>query len=101
MCESPVANRGKGRFDGVVGPNVLPVFGREIKEGQQSLTVLAKAIHRLRVLGLPGAEEVIEGFLRAGPVLGVPNLTECVFGLGLGTLGQVVRTLAVLWTQHR
>jgi len=43
--------------NGVGGPNVLPVFGREIEEGQQGLPALAQAIQRFRVLGLPGAEE--------------------------------------------
>src|SRR5690349_24770943 len=41
---------GEGAFNGVAGPQVLPMLGREVVERQQGLAVLRQAVHRLVVL---------------------------------------------------
>ena len=39
-------NGGERRFDGVGRPQVLPVFGREVIEGQQHVAILLADTHR-------------------------------------------------------
>src|SRR5438552_17510969 len=44
-----VAHGGEGAFNGIGGPQVFPVLGREVVEGQQRASILAQATGGLRV----------------------------------------------------
>src|SRR5688572_14006949 len=51
------------RLDRVRGPQVHPVLGRKVIEGEQRGTVLLQALGRLRVLRLKGRKKTVEGEL--------------------------------------
>ncbi len=51
-----------------------PVFGREVVEGEQPITVLGQAFDRFVVLGGVGADEEVEGVLGTDPGLGHPDV---------------------------
>ncbi len=59
-----MADRGKGRFDRIGRPDMDPVFGRKVIEGQESLPILLQAFGGLRILGLVGQKEIIERLVR-------------------------------------
>ena len=57
----PAADGGEGRFNGVSGAQVWPVFGREVIEGKQDFLVLFQTIARFGVLELMVGQEPIVG----------------------------------------
>src|SRR5207237_7104987 len=55
-----VPHGGKGALDRVRGPQVFPVFGREIIECEQGLAILCQALGGLIVFQLIGCDEGVE-----------------------------------------
>ena len=50
-------NRCKGRFDRIRCPDMHPMFGRKIIEGEQHVLVLSQTVRRFGVLGLKFGQE--------------------------------------------
>src|SRR3954453_15190071 len=59
-ADRAVSHGGKGAFDRVRGPQVFPVFGREIVKREQDLAILRQAIGGLLVFQLVGGDEGVE-----------------------------------------
>ena len=57
----PQADRGEGALDGVGRPQVPPVLGGEVVEGQEDVPVLREAAACGLVLGTVLLQEVVEG----------------------------------------
>ena len=72
-----MADGGKRTLDRVAGADVLPVFRREVIEGEQ----------RLAILG----QEAIEGLLGIVAALGHPDFLEVRLGSGLNRFRQLVQ----------
>src|SRR5674476_997407 len=53
----------KHAFDGVRRPQVIPMLGREVEEGQQCFAILGQAVDRLVVFGLVFLGEDIDCYL--------------------------------------
>jgi hypothetical protein len=51
-ADRPVAHGGESAFDGICGPQVLPVLGRKIVEREQRLAIFLETLDRLVVLDL-------------------------------------------------
>lgn len=92
---------GKGRFDGVCGPEMSPVFGREVMEGEQRVEVFFQAFGDSGILVFVGLEEFVIGldgvFLGRGHI----HLVDHPFGVRLEFLGYLVQYVGVLWPQQR
>ena len=69
---------------------MLPVFGGEVVEGEQRVSVLGQAIGGLVVFGLVLGKETIEGFLGIVAPLGHPDFSEIRLGPGLNRLWEFV-----------
>ena len=59
-ADRAVPHGGKGALDRVRGPQVFPVFGREIVECEQGLAILCQALGGLIVFQLVGCDEGVE-----------------------------------------
>src|SRR5262245_41224087 len=70
-------------FDGVRGPQMLPMLGREVVESQQRTTILAQTFSCFIVFHLVALDEGIERRLGVSLGLGHPNLLQGAFGLRL------------------
>lgn len=66
------------------------MFGGEVVERQQRLTVLGQALGGLVVFEAVGLDKGVEGGLGLGPGLGHPDVVQRALGLGLRALGQFV-----------
>src|SRR6188472_4752392 len=89
-------DRGERALDGIRGPDVLPVFGGEVVEGEQRLPVFHQAGRGLVVLGAVGVDEMVEGGRGRLPGLGHPDAVQVLLGLGLHALGQLVQNVGGL-----
>ena len=87
----PVADRCKGRFNWVGGPNALPVLGREFVEGEQFSPVFLQAQDRLRALRFIRFDEQIEGLLSSHFGLCLPDFVQRLFDFGLTGLRRVIQ----------
>src|SRR5674476_661780 len=58
-----MANRREYTFDGVRRPQVIPMLGREVEEGQQRFAVLRQAVDRLVMFRLVFLGEDIDRYL--------------------------------------
>jgi len=76
--------------DRVRRPQVDPVFGREVVEGQQRVAILRQALSRLGVLALVGGHEQVERLLGIGLRRSHPDLMQLLLGLRLQSLRQLV-----------
>ena len=82
---------GEGAFDRVAGADMLPVFRREVGEGEQRLAIFGQAVGGLVVFRLVLGKEAIEGFLGVVAALGHPDFLEVRLGSGLHRLGELVQ----------
>ena len=69
----PVADRPKGRFNRITGPNALPVLCRKIIESHQLLSVFVQADSSLRILRLIRLNEQVESFFCIRRGLSLPD----------------------------
>src|SRR5438045_5288092 len=93
---------GECAFNGVGGPQVLPMLSREVVKRQQRLAVLRQATHRLVVLDGVGLDKGVESGVGVVLRLGHPDVLQSALGLRLLALRQPIEsTLAVLCTQQR
>jgi hypothetical protein len=86
----PKPDGGKGRFDGVGGAQVRPVFGRKVVEGKQHIFVFLQALAGLGILELVVGQEPIlgfQGFLSCG---GQVHVMEQLLGAALQAFGQFI-----------
>jgi len=81
----------RGQFDRIGCPDLDPVFGRKVVEGQEGVPILCQTFSRLRILGRIGGNKRIDGLVRGVFRLRHPDLMECAFGLGLVRLWQLVQ----------
>jgi len=58
-----VPDRCEYAFDGVRRPQVIPMLGREVEEGQQCFAVPGQAVDRLVMFRLVFLGEYIDGYL--------------------------------------
>src|SRR3954470_8315537 len=86
-----MADRRERALDRVRGPQVLPVLGGKIVEGEQGVAVLHEARDRLVVLDPVGLDKGLEGDQRLLFGLGHPDLLQRALGLPLQALGQLVQ----------
>src|SRR3954449_3933552 len=66
----------EGALDRVRGPQVFPVFGGEIVEGEQGLAILRQARGGLVVFELVGCDEGVERGLGVLECFGHPDLLQ-------------------------
>jgi hypothetical protein len=66
--DGAVTHGGEGAFNGIGSPQVFPVFGREVVEGEQRISILAQAVRRLRVFHRVALHECVERQLGDGLV---------------------------------
>ena len=90
-AEGPVPHGGEHAFDGIRGPDVIPVLGGEIVEGEQRVAVLGQALHRLGVLGRVLLHKYVQGGLRRGPIRRHPDLPQVLLHRRLHGLGNLVQ----------
>ena len=91
-----VADGGEGAFDGVRCPDVLPVFGREVVEGEQIGSVFGQAFDCPVVFHSVSLDEEIEGGVGLSFGLGHPDVFQMRLGLGLDRLGHGVQNICGL-----
>ena len=77
----PQADRREGALDRVGRPQVTPVLGGKVVEGEEGIPVLREAGARRLVLRPVLLQEVIEGFDRRIPCLGEPDLVKVALRL--------------------
>ena len=75
-ADRAVPHGGKGALDRVRGPQVFPVFGGEIVEGEQGLAILCQALGGLIVFQLVGCDEGVERGLGVLAGLGHPDFLQ-------------------------
>jgi hypothetical protein len=75
-ADGAVPHGSKGALDRVRGPQVFPVLGGEIVEGEQGLAILRQALGGLVVFRLVGGDEGVE---RSLGVLAGRGCTACGF----------------------
>lgn len=92
----PVADRGEGALDGVRGPDVFPVFGREVIEGEKHVSVPNQLGDRLVVFDTIGLDEEIEGGIGFRPGLGLLDIVQMALGVAL-TLNPRCAALGVIF----
>ena len=63
----------EGRFDGVCGSQVVPMFGWEVVERQQDCSVFGEAFARRGILGFEFLNEFVEGLFRVRFGFGLPD----------------------------
>src|SRR5438128_11205220 len=81
---------GEGAFDGVGGPQVLPMLSREVIERQQRLPVLRQAIYRLVVLDGVSLDKGVESGVGVLLRLGHPDVLQSALSLRLLALWQPI-----------
>ena len=89
-------DRREDALDRIGGPQVNPVLGREVVEGQELLSIFVETLDRLRILGLIGLDEQIERLVSMRTRVSHPDLMELLFGTGLQALRQLVDHVAAL-----
>ena len=72
---------GECAFNGVGGPQVLPMLSREVVKRQQRLAVLRQATHRLVVLDGVGFDKGVESGVGVVLRLGHPDVLQSALGL--------------------
>jgi hypothetical protein len=87
---SSQSHGGEGGFNGVGGANVRPMLSGEIEEGEQDIPVFGQTLGGLRILGLVGLDEPVEGLMGLGFGVGSINLPEGLFRLRLLPFGEFV-----------
>lgn len=75
---------------GVGGAQMAPVFGREVVERHQAITILGQGLDRLRVFGLVDRSELVERFRCRILSRRHPDRLQVGLGLALHTLGRAV-----------
>ena len=83
----PQPHGGERALDGVGGPQVNPVLGREVVERQEHVAIFLQAFDRFGVLGTIRFQEGVEGLLGLHLLLGHPDLMELLLGRTLQALG--------------
>ena len=73
----------ESRFNGIAGPNALPVLRREVVESHHLVTVFLQTDGSLRVFWLIHFNEQVEGLFGICLCLGLPDIVYCSFGLWL------------------
>src|SRR6266480_6744189 len=73
-------HRGECAFNGVGGPQVLPMLSREVVKRQQRLAVLRQATHRLVVLDGVGLDKGVESGVGVVLRLGHPDVLQSALG---------------------
>lgn len=92
----PESDRGEGAQDGVGGPQVAPVLGREVVEGEEHVAVLGQAGTGLLVFGAVLLQEVAAGFPGLPVGLRESDLVKVGLGLRLQSLGELVEDVGGL-----
>lgn len=69
----PKPDGGEDTSDRIRGAQMVPVFGREVEEGQQPLTVLRHAVEGLGIPGLVFVSEDGRGDLGGRPIRGIAD----------------------------
>jgi hypothetical protein len=92
----PQLDRGERGLDGVRGPQVDPVLGREVVDRQQLLGVVGDLRDGLGPLGAVGLRERLDRLLRVRAVLGVADLLQRLGCARLCGLRQGVRDISGL-----
>ena len=88
---SPKPYRRESRLDGIRRPDVPPVLGWEVVEGQELLPVLSKTLGRLRILRLIDFDEEAESLLGLSLRRSQVDLVQMLLGLRLLRLRQFVQ----------
>src|SRR5215470_6591264 len=92
---------GECAFNGVGGPQVLPMLSGEIVKRQQRFAVLGQATHRLVVLDGVGLDKGVESGVASIFVSAIQMSCRARLALDCWLFGNLLRTLAVLCTQQR
>ena len=87
----PESDRGERRLDRVGRPQMTPVFGREVIEGEKDVAVFTQALASGGVLGFVFLNELIERFLGVSLRLGLPDLMQIRLRFRLNTPGHLVQ----------
>src|SRR2546425_10199907 len=85
------AHRREGRLNRVGGAQMLPVLGRVIEVGQQSVLVEGQRRDGLRILGAVRGAEAGDLALSGRAGLGVHDLVQRLLGPRLEALGELVQ----------
>jgi len=85
-----MTDRGKGALDWVCAPQVFPMLGGKVVEGEQRVTIFGKAFGRLLVLETVGLDEDVESGFGGAPGLCHPDIVQRALGLGVQAVGQFV-----------
>jgi hypothetical protein len=85
---------GKCALDWVCGPQVFPMFGGKVVEGEQRVTTLGNALGRFLVLAAVGLDEDVKSGFSVLPSFRHPDVVQRALGLGV----QAVRQPAALST---
>jgi hypothetical protein len=84
-------DRGKDVFNGVRRPDMFPVLGREVIEGEQVGAVLGQAFHHPDILHTVGFGEEIEGCVGGRLGFGHPYVLQMRLDLRLDRFGHGVK----------
>ena len=95
-ADRPVSDGREGAFDRIRRTQVLPMFGREVVEGEQRVPVLLEAFGGLLVFDGIGLVEGVERRLGVLPRFGHPDVLQHALGPGLLALGQLVENVGGL-----
>ena len=87
------AHRGEDAFDGIGRPQVFPVFGREVVEGQEFFAVLGQTFTGLGILRAAGREEQVEGLFGLDAGGCHPDVVNLLLGSWLLTLGHFIQNV--------
>ncbi len=85
-CSMP--NCGEGRLNGISRSQVLPVFGGNVIDGKQPITVFCQLLRRLRILGRISVNKAVKGRERFFAGDGLPDIPQASFGPTMLRLGQ-------------
>lgn len=79
----PMPDGGECALDRVRCPDVFPMLGGEVVEGEQVGAVLAQAFHRPVIFHAVSLDEEVEGDICLGFGFGHPDFLQVRLGLGL------------------
>jgi hypothetical protein len=84
----------KCALDWVCGPQVFPMLGGKVVEGEQCITILGPALGRFLVLAAVGLDEDVKSGFGVFPGLRHPDVVQRAVGLGVQAVRQLVEDVA-------
>ena len=79
-----MADGAEAALDRVGVPDALPMPGREIEKSHQLFAILLQAQRGFWIFRIIGFDEQVKRLVRRFPCFGLPDVMQCLFGLGLG-----------------